>query len=63
MAAVKSGKSYFGGGARNKEWILEWGDNIRNSPQVGQLSFGQSEVGKRIFWVSNLLSEKKFSIK
>ena len=25
-------------GPRNKAWISEWGDNIRNSPQVGPVA-------------------------
>ena len=29
------------GGPRNKAWISEWGDKIRNSPQVGPVAVSQ----------------------
>ena len=38
VAAVSSGKVLFFLGPRNKAWISEWGDNIRNSPQVGPVA-------------------------
>ena len=44
-------------GPRNKAWISEWGDNIRNSPQVGPVAV---RSGKTFVWVSNLLCKKKF---
>ena len=46
-------------GPHNKAWISEWGDNIRNSPQVGPMAI---RSGKTYFLGKSFTKyEKKIS--
>ena len=58
MAAVRSGKPNFFGGHATKRGFKS-GETI--SEIAHKWAQWQSEVGKLIFWVDNLISRKKFS--